>query len=281
MKSTFLLVTSILILTSCAHTNANKNSEELMCQSGRTPNSVGKCSELFEINQKKTQLEILGDLANKATSGLQQTTFTSSTGEVLRQGPKEVVADKNQIVSLFSQHGGTMIQGTPTEIIFDTSGKPAYLIFANQPVRLLEHSSYLGKKSTSIISGQNFNRHKQGFSTPVGLVKGLQIPLSEIPIAELRSTLQKMTDTNGVTKLEFESGVVVSGIIEGITENSFKKISTASVITFKNGTAKVTIGERVLYRPSWGPYDMVLGNTITDSNVDAGQPDYKIEEDSN
>lgn len=165
-----------------------------------------------------------------------------------------------------------MVQGTPTEIIFDGSKQPAYIIFGGQPVRLLEHTAYMGSNSTQVIKGQDYNQHAQGFSSPIGLLKGSKTGLSEIPIYKLKNEFAKYTNSKGVTTLRFESGVVVEGIIERYTENNSAKDNTATVITFKNGTCKVTLGKRVLFDPSWGVYDMVLATSIVTTNESASVP---------
>lgn len=281
MKKALLLLISTfaVVLASCAHTNANINAT---CEPGRSPSSAVMCANAVERKQNPSTLDLFKERADKFKSGLQQTTFTNTKGDTLRQGRKEVVPDKNQIVSFYFDRypdgtlnrGGTMVQGTPTEIIFDSTGSPAYIIFANQPVRLLEFTADTGNGKTSILKGQNYSRHQDGFSSPIGLVKGLTSPLSEIPIADLKPLLQKMTDANSLTTIEFESGVVVSGVLESFTENKSAKFGTATVITFKNGTARVTVGDRVLFDPSWGTYDMILGGAITNTNLDARQLTY-------
>jgi len=69
----------------------------------------------------------------------------------------------------------------------------------------------------------------------------------------------KQTDlTEGEkTKLEFESGVTVEGKIDKLLERDGKLL----LITFSNCTAKY--GDSVLFDPSWGNYDMAVGDRIT------------------
>src|SRR5205814_9975124 len=58
------------------------------------------------------------------------------------------------------------------------------------------------------------------------------------------------------TKLEFESGVTVEGKIDKLLEREGKLL----VVTFSDCTAKY--GDRVLFDPSWGTYDMAVGSRI-------------------
>ncbi len=54
-------------------------------------------------------------------------------------------------------------------------------------------------------------------------------------------------------RLEFESGVTVEGRVEKILRRDGKML----LITFSNCTAK--LGDRVLFDPAWGTYDMAVG----------------------
>ena len=58
------------------------------------------------------------------------------------------------------------------------------------------------------------------------------------------------------TTLEFSSGIVVSGKVEKIMRRDGKLL----LITFSNCT--VQHGDRVLFEPSWGMYDMAVGERI-------------------
>ena len=56
---------------------------------------------------------------------------------------------------------------------------------------------------------------------------------------------------------EFVSGIVVSGKVEKILRRDGKLL----LITFSNCTVKY--GDRVLFDPDWGTYDMVVGDRIS------------------
>ena len=58
-------------------------------------------------------------------------------------------------------------------------------------------------------------------------------------------------------KIEFVSGVDVSGRVENILRRDGKLL----LITFSNCTAKY--GDRVLFNPDWGMYDMAVGERIS------------------
>jgi len=58
-------------------------------------------------------------------------------------------------------------------------------------------------------------------------------------------------------KLEFESGVVVEGKIDKI----FRRDGKLLLITFSS--CRVKYGDRVLFDPDWGTYDMAVGERIS------------------
>lgn len=66
-------------------------------------------------------------------------------------------------------------------------------------------------------------------------------------------------------QLEFASGVIVAGKFKG----SLHKMGKTILLIFTD--CKVTAGERVLFEPSWGTYDMAVGSQVT--SVFAGPAD--------
>jgi len=270
--SIFLIALSALAFSGC--TTFEIKSEPDLCSDQRLPSSERvKCLAHFEENNLKTYLHH----ADLIESGLTQTKFTSTTGTVLKAGAEKPVQDPKQIVSFYTEtnsdgtpnRGGVMVQGTPTEIMFDQNQKPAYIAFAGQRVRLLEFSTNFEGNPTKPIEGQGYERHPQGFSTPMGLLKGWKNGLAEYSIQELQSLFEKYT-VNGVTTLEFESGILVSGVIEKFTENKAGNYRSPTVITFKD--CDVKLGDRYLYRRSWGVYDMILTTVITETNASTDSP---------
>ena len=104
------------------------------------------------------------------------------------------------------------------------------------------------------LPGHGKKYHAQGFSSPVGKLQGHQKPLENFTPAELRAS--------GIIKgqqltLSFESGIIVHGkLADQLQENS-----KLLLLTFTNCTVKSKDGH-VLFQPSWGKYDMAIGETI-------------------
>ena len=105
------------------------------------------------------------------------------------------------------------------------------------------------------LEGHGGNYHSQGFSSPLGKVKGLDRPLSHLNYRELESA--------GIVRgekstLEFESGIFVEGTLKDIVSREGKNI----LMTFSDCRVLDPKGE-LLFDPEWGMYDMAVGDEIT------------------
>jgi phenylalanine-4-hydroxylase len=92
------------------------------------------------------------------------------------------------------------------------------------------------------IEGHDRHYHSQGYGTPVGPIKNLDV--------------RSLTSGSTVT-LEFESGVVVKGTLIKILDVS----SSARILSFESAICEYK-GD-VLFQPDWGTYDIVLANQVT------------------
>ena len=117
-----------------------------------------------------------------------------------------------------------------TEVITDKKKQPIYLRTTGPSALALKDQE---------IAGHGINYHKEGFGSPVGKWK-------ETKIAEGEKA-----------KLEFESGVTVEGEIDKLLRRDGELL----LITFSN--CRVTYGDRVLFDPDWGTFDMAVGERIS------------------
>ncbi|HET7513126.1 MAG TPA: hypothetical protein VFJ88_10200, partial [Chthoniobacterales bacterium] len=88
------------------------------------------------------------------------------------------------------------------------------------------------------LPGHGRNYHKEGFGSPIGNWKETKLQEGEN------------------ARLEFESGIVVEGKIEKL----LRRENQLLLISFSNCTAK--LGDRILFDPAWGTYDMAVGEGI-------------------
>ncbi len=103
------------------------------------------------------------------------------------------------------------------------------------------------------IHGQGVSHHTRGFGSPIGKLRGVKKPIEKFTTTDLKKL-------NLVVKkkvnLLFESGVSVEGTVTSIMKEKNKIL----VVTFENCT--VRRGTDLLFDPSWGIYDMAVGEKI-------------------
>jgi phenylalanine-4-hydroxylase len=122
---------------------------------------------------------------------------------------------------------GLQISGLLTNILINEN-EPIYLQFSG-PCQL----AYSEKE----IAGQDKLRHPQGFGCPVGKIKS-------------------QTTSGNKTKILWESGIA----LEGELVHTHKEKDQNVLLTFKN--CNVTLKEKILFDPSWGEYDLALGEKV-------------------
>ena len=115
------------------------------------------------------------------------------------------------------------------------------------------------------LPGHDKDFHSHGFSSPLGRIKGFSECLSWASEEDLESL--------GIIEgrkciLEFMSGVKVSGKLTQKTRTPRRELC---LLSFKNCT--VTYGDKVLFDPSWGTFDMAVGSFV--NSVFAGPSDRK------
>lgn len=212
--------------------------------------------------------------SNKGSGFANAALFLGNEKNPIRSGsPDKSFWLPDQVVSFYKpvgpfgvyNKGGSAVRGTPTRVYLTEEGQIAYVAFDDQPVSLLEFTAYQKGSPFSQIEGQGVKRHHEGFSSPVGKIKKLTQQTSQYTVDELRVLLGR--EDQDVT-LEFESGVVVHGVIEKYTPLSHSKDNGRAVlITFKEQTCTVTFGMHTLFKPSWGSFDMLLMPQIGNSSL--------------
>lgn len=98
------------------------------------------------------------------------------------------------------------------------------------------------------------NTHKEGFSSPVGKLKTSEKALEDFDEIDLNAAEIKV---NTKAELIFESGLTVKGLVKSISIRNQKII----LISFDDCTV-VDENQNILYNPSWGTYDMAVGDAI-------------------
>ena len=113
------------------------------------------------------------------------------------------------------------------------------------------------------LAGHSKEYHSHGFSSPVGKLKITPVPLEQLSEGDLESL---GITTGKRNTLEFESGLFVEGYLEHITRAEGKII----LMTFSGCSVKFR--DRVLFEPSWGQYDMAVGEKIVSAFAGPADP---------
>jgi phenylalanine-4-hydroxylase len=181
----------------------------------------------FDITTKQPQLFVCRDFKH-LSDVLEEFASKMAFRVGGLEGINKAIECKNTATCEYSS--GLQVSGVFSEVITDSNKKPIYLRTAGP--------SALAYKEKE-LPGHGRDYHKDGFGSPIGNWK-------ETDISEGKRT-----------KLEFESGVVVEGKVERILRRDGKLL----LITFSDCLAK--FGDRVLFDPTWGTYDMAVGERIS------------------
>ncbi|RLD42440.1 MAG: aromatic amino acid hydroxylase [Bacteroidetes bacterium] len=104
-----------------------------------------------------------------------------------------------------------------------------------------------------MLKGHSKKVHKDGFGSPIGKIKGSLKPTRLLTDNDLR----ELGITKGMyCKFEFESGIKV----EGTLLNTLRKEAKLLLLSFAD--CKVKHQRKTLFEPSWGIYDMAIGEKI-------------------
>lgn len=226
----------------------------------KLPYTIEAANTSFDITKPQPQLFVTPSFAH-----LMQVLEQFADGLAFRRGGlyglQTAIKSKNTGTAVYSS--GLQVSGTFTNVITDANNNVAYLQTTG-PTAL----AYNNKQ----LSGHGKDYHLHGFGSPVGNLKGTDKAVEELTGAELAAL--GITIGNPV-RLEFESGVVVVGDLKNPRIESGKTI----LLSFENCT--VTLGDKVLFEPAWGTYDMAVGATITSvycgaADVEAFKPTASV-----
>ncbi len=196
----------------------------------------------FDITKPQPQLFVTPNFAH-----LSQVLEDFSNTMALRTGGLKGVRKlvKSKALGTIELSTGLQISGVFDNII-EHDGKPLYLRTFG-PTAL----SYREKE----LVGHSTDHHKEGFGSPVGKLKGINLAIEDMGPRDLKA--YKIFEGERVD-LEFEGGVKVSGEIITGTRNLKGEIV---LITLKD--CKVTHDDTILFLPEWGLYHMAVGEKVT------------------
>ncbi|RYD75541.1 MAG: aromatic amino acid hydroxylase, partial [Sphingobacteriales bacterium] len=155
----------------------------------------------------------------------------------------KAIACKNVATAVYSS--GLQVSGVFTDIGVSTDNEVTF-IKTTGPSAL----AFDGKQ----LQNHGKDYHADGFSSPVGILKGAEKLLEDYNDEEIRTSGYYPGDR---TQMIFESGIKVDGRVINILRKDNKVI----LITFTDCTVNESNGN-ILFKPEWGNYDMAVGGEI-------------------
>jgi phenylalanine-4-hydroxylase len=164
-------------------------------------------------------------------------------------------AKNAETVNTIELNSGVQISGLLSEYILDENKQPIFLKFTG-PSQICEGRTQLAE--------QGVRHHPNGFSSPIGQLKGFNQPLAKMNAADLT---RKGLIANKNVVLEFESGFIVKGTLQSFTWGA------KGLLLMSFNSCRVTRGNHLYFDPAWGLFDMLIGEKVT--SVFGGPADRK------
>ena len=208
----------------------------------KIPYSIDAQTCAFDITTKQPQLFVCTDFQH-LRGVLEEFASTMAFKVGGLEGVNKAIECQNVATCEYSS--GVQVGGVFTEVITDENDSPIYLRTTGKTALAFRDKE---------LEDHGVDYHKDGFGSPVGKWK----QTSASPELLTNDQLHALGIVEGrKAKIEFVSGVDVSGKVESILRRDGKLL----LITFSNCTAKY--GDRVLFNPDWGMYDMAVGERIS------------------
>ena len=207
----------------------------------KIPYDISAADMSFDITKPQPQLYVTPDFAE-----LSQVLEEFANKMALRTGGLSGIKKliNSNALGTIELSTGLQISGVFSHVIED-DGKPVYV-------------QTLGKTALSYrekeLVGHGTEYHAEGFGSPIGKLKGINLAIEEMSPRDLRA--YDIYEGEQVT-LEFEGNIIVKGEIITGTRNLQGEIL---LIKFKNCT--VTQNDKILFQPEWGIYDMAVGKKV-------------------
>jgi phenylalanine-4-hydroxylase len=196
----------------------------------------------FDITKPQPQLFVTPDFAYLSLV-LDEFANTMALRTGGLKGVRKLINSEN--IGTIELTTGIQISGVFTNVIQYKNNKVAYFQTTGKTA--------LANRDKELI-GHGITRHPAGFGSPVGKLKGINLPIEDMSPRDLKA--YGIYEGEFMT-LEFESGVIVKGKAITGTRDLRGKIL---IITLDDCT--VTYHDKILFQPDWGLYDMAIGKEV-------------------
>lgn len=207
----------------------------------KLPYSIDATYQNFDITKPQPQLYVTPDFAHLSFV-LEEFANTMALRTGGLSGIEKLI--ESNALGTIELSTGLQISGVFSNVI-SHKGEPVYVQTTG--------GTALAYREKELI-GHGTSYHKEGYGSPVGKLKSINIAIEDMSPRDLRA--YDIYESEEV-ELEFEGNIKVKGEIITGTRNLQGKII---LISFKNCT--VTHGETILFKPEWGTYDMAVGKDV-------------------
>ena len=219
----------------------------------KIPYSIEAAQQAFDITEPQPQLYVTPSYKH-LTQVLEEFANTMALRNGGLEGLEKAIASNNICTVEYSS--GLQVSGIFNNVISE-NGQIVYLS-TSSPTALAWQNKEL--------VGHDKSYHAHGFSSPVGLLKNMSMPLENMSIDELMSL---EIEVGKQVSLEFESGVNVKGKLINLLKNRKDLIM---ILSFED--CRVSYNNEILFQPEWGTYDMAVGESIV--SVFSGAADMTV-----
>ncbi len=207
----------------------------------KLPYNINATYKDFDITKPQPQLYVTPDFAHLSLI-LEEYANTMALRKGGLSGVNKLIASK--ALGSIELSTGLQISGIFDSVI-EYEGKAIYI--------QTKSKTALAYREKELV-GHGTNTHADGFGSPVGKLKGINLAIEDMSPRDLAAY---NIYEERVVNLEFEGGIKVSGEIITGKRNLQGKII---LISFRNCT--VTHNNTILFEPEWGIYDMVVGKEV-------------------
>lgn len=219
----------------------------------KIPYSADASQQSFDITKPQPQLYVANDFS-KLMEVLEQFANTLSVRKGGTSGLHKLI--DSACVGTIEINTGLQISGVFSEMICNEDNQVVYYM-TKGPTAL----SYREKE----LIGHGVTYHKQGFSSPLGKLKNINLAIEDMGPYDLKA--YNFYDNKWLS-FEFESGVKVEGLnVTGIRNLQGK------LMLIQLTSCTVTYQDRVLFKPEYGTYDMAIGCDIVSAFAGSADAD--------
>ncbi|QNM84677.1 aromatic amino acid hydroxylase [Polaribacter pectinis] len=208
----------------------------------KVPYTIEAANINFDITKPQPQLFVTPDFAHLSLV-LEQFANKMAIRKGGLKGVQKLINSKN--LGTIELSTGLQISGVFTNVISDENGNPIYIQTTGKTA--------LSSRDKELI-GHGIENHTEGFGSPIGKLKGINIPIEYMSPRDLEA--YEIYEGKQIS-LEFEGGIKVVGDVITGTRDLRGRIL---LISLQNCT--VSYEETILFKPEWGVYDMAIGKEV-------------------